>query len=366
MCNKARLSGGAAASWCLPEDIIVEILSWLPVVSLVRLKCICKTWRHMIEGDNELTEMHHNRAATCFRYKHMRTPVITFSASTRRDKTQTTVFCCIDTQKGLVLEQDRSIELAERFRIRNPATRQVVYLPVLGGTYWMLARMFFVGKSCCKVISFWQDGNSVLEGRFRAITVGADAAWRPLNNSQDLLHQISIPFRRPKIYALSIENVFHVVTMDTEPKKILLVDAEDERFKSTEIPETLFSDWSNVMPREWNSKLCLYNQDGNGKNINIWVLQNRLKDACSSTEKVDGTVVERGVVPPPATSSDSHHTFQHLVQATTQPQPHPPPATSSPSGDQNSYNLSEVLSMSKARRRHQGKKNFGRRKGGIK
>nr|GMC86679.1 death-inducer obliterator 1-like [Ipomoea batatas] len=90
-----------------------------------------------------------------------------------------------------------------------------------------------------------------------------------------------------------------------------------------------------------------------------------LKDACSSTEKVDGTVVERGVVPPLATSSDSHHTFQHLVQATTQPQPHPPPATSSPSSDQNSYNLSGVSSMSKARRRrwwHQGKKNFGRRK----
>nr|GMD41350.1 putative F-box protein At3g52320 [Ipomoea batatas] len=220
--------GEWSSSSSLPDDIIAEILSWLPVVSILRFKSICKTWRRIIEQDDELMEKHRHRAgaATCFsyQYKHMRRLGDVFVSS--RFQTEKRVeFWCIDTQKGLVLEKDRGrTELGERLRIRNPATRQAVYLPVVAGN-WTVAGMFFVGKSCCK------------------------------------------------IYALSIGHVFYVVIMDTEPKKILSVDSKNESCKSGEIPETLFSDWSNVMPREWDSKLCLYSQDGEN-NINIWVLQN--------------------------------------------------------------------------------------------
>nr|GMD48983.1 putative F-box protein At3g52320 [Ipomoea batatas] len=278
----------------LSDDIIAEILSWLPVVSILRFKSVCKTWRRIIEQDDELMEKHHHRAgaATCFsyQYKHI-IRRLGYVFVTRFETEKKAEFWCIDTQKGLVLEKDRGrIEVGERLRIRNPATRQAVYLPVVAGN-WTVAGMFFVGKSCCKVICFSQAGNSVMEGRFRAITVGVDATWRPLNNdksSSSLNYSIGIPsfcrphrriywmginYRCPKIYALSIGNVFHVVLMDSEPKKILSVDSNNERCKSREIPETLFSDWSNVVPREWDSKLCLYGQDGEN-NINIWVLQN--------------------------------------------------------------------------------------------
>nr|GMD47710.1 putative F-box protein At3g52320 [Ipomoea batatas] len=256
----------------MPNDIIA---SWLPVVSILRFKSICKTWRRIIEQDDELMEKHRHRAgaATCFsyQYKHMRRLGDVFVSRFQTEKR--VEFWCIDTQKGLVLEKDRGrTDLGERLRIRNPATRQAVYLPVVAGN-WTVAGMFFVGKSCCKVISFSQAGNSVMEGRFRAITVGVDATWRPLNKRPRRIYGMRINYRCPKIYALSIGNVFHVVIIDTEPKKILSVDSKNERCKSGEIPETLFSDWSNVMPREWNSKLCLYSQDGEN-NMNIWVLQN--------------------------------------------------------------------------------------------
>nr|GMD48987.1 putative F-box protein At3g52320 [Ipomoea batatas] len=286
--------GEWSSSSSLPDDIIAEILSWLPVVSILRFKSICKTWRRIIEQDDELMEKHRHRAgaATCFsyQYKHMRRLGDVFVSS--RFQTEKRVeFWCIDTQKGLVLEKDRGrTDLGERLRIRNPATRQAVYLPVVAGN-WTVAGMFFVGKSCCKVISFSQAGNSVMEGRFRAITVGVNAKWRPLNNNKSSsspnysvgiptflrrprrIYGMRINYRCPKIYALSIGHVFYVVIMDTEPKKILSVDSKNERCKSGEIPETLFSNWSNVMPREWNSKLCLYSQDAEN-NINIWVLQN--------------------------------------------------------------------------------------------
>nr|GMD22998.1 putative F-box protein At3g52320 [Ipomoea batatas] len=286
--------GEWSSSSSLPDDIIAEILSWLPVVSILRFKSICKTWRRIIEQDDELMEKHRHRAgaATCFsyQYKHMRRLGDVFVSS--RFQTEKRVeFWCIDTQKGLVLEKDRGrTDLGERLRIRNPATRQAVYLPVVAGN-WTVAGMFFVGKSCCKVISFSQAGNSVMEGRFRAITVGVNAKWRPLNNNKSSsspnysvgiptflrrprrIYGMRINYRCPKIYALSIGHVFYVVIMDTEPKKILSVDSKNESCKSGEIPETLFSNWSNVMPREWNSKLCLYSQDAEN-NINIWVLQN--------------------------------------------------------------------------------------------
>ncbi|RXH92288.1 hypothetical protein DVH24_033184 [Malus domestica] len=30
------------------DDIFVEILSWLPVISLLRFRCVCKSWRDLI------------------------------------------------------------------------------------------------------------------------------------------------------------------------------------------------------------------------------------------------------------------------------------------------------------------------------
>nr|GLL38160.1 putative F-box protein At3g52320 [Ipomoea trifida] len=114
----------------LPEDMIAEILSRLPVESLLRFNC-----------------------------------------------------------EGLILEQEYRKGPTERLRIRNPATRQTIYLPdfQVGDKppTWVVARMFFVAKCIneCTMISFSVvSEESVFLGRFRAVTVGVDAAWRPLKN----------------------------------------------------------------------------------------------------------------------------------------------------------------------------------------
>ncbi|XP_048426984.1 F-box/kelch-repeat protein At3g23880-like [Pyrus x bretschneideri] len=38
------------------EDIIVEILSWLPVISLLRFCCVCKSWRALISTSDFITK----------------------------------------------------------------------------------------------------------------------------------------------------------------------------------------------------------------------------------------------------------------------------------------------------------------------
>ncbi|RZC84908.1 hypothetical protein C5167_047693 [Papaver somniferum] len=37
---------------CLTQDLLIEILFWLPVVSLLRFKCVCKYWRSIIESSD--------------------------------------------------------------------------------------------------------------------------------------------------------------------------------------------------------------------------------------------------------------------------------------------------------------------------
>lgn len=43
-----------------PQEIIIEILSWMPVKSLLRMKCACKQWCALIQ-DRHFIEKHLSR-----------------------------------------------------------------------------------------------------------------------------------------------------------------------------------------------------------------------------------------------------------------------------------------------------------------
>ncbi|AES80211.2 F-box and associated interaction domain protein [Medicago truncatula] len=47
----------------LPDDLIAELLSFLPVKSLVRLKCVSKSWKSLI-SDPSFVKLHLNRSST--------------------------------------------------------------------------------------------------------------------------------------------------------------------------------------------------------------------------------------------------------------------------------------------------------------
>ena len=40
----------------LPEDLVIQILIWLPVMSLLRFKCFCKSWCVLISSQNFITK----------------------------------------------------------------------------------------------------------------------------------------------------------------------------------------------------------------------------------------------------------------------------------------------------------------------
>ncbi|KAH0987234.1 hypothetical protein GBA52_014411 [Prunus armeniaca] len=116
-----RRADPVKASKQLPFDIITEILSWLPIDSLVRFKLVCKNWYFFIVHDRKFIAKHKER--TCllrlrYVYKHEANKLTVIL-----DKSfGMEAFCA-----GLVLE--KSLTNSQVFRIRNPATHQVLYLP---------------------------------------------------------------------------------------------------------------------------------------------------------------------------------------------------------------------------------------------
>ncbi|XP_057444578.1 F-box/kelch-repeat protein At3g23880-like [Lotus japonicus] len=47
----------------LPDELIAEVLSWLPVKTLIRLRCVSKIWKALITSDARFIKLHRQRSA---------------------------------------------------------------------------------------------------------------------------------------------------------------------------------------------------------------------------------------------------------------------------------------------------------------
>ncbi|KAI4317737.1 hypothetical protein L6164_025584 [Bauhinia variegata] len=63
----------------LPEELIIEILSWLPVKALLQLKRVCKSWRSLI-SDPQFVKKHLHRSITDARFSRRRFLLLTASS----------------------------------------------------------------------------------------------------------------------------------------------------------------------------------------------------------------------------------------------------------------------------------------------
>ncbi|KAI5333806.1 hypothetical protein L3X38_023938 [Prunus dulcis] len=261
-----RRADPVKASKKLPFDIITEILTWLPIDSLVRFKRVCKNWYFLIVHDRKFIAKHMER--TCLlrlRYvcKHEANKLtVIFDKSFGM-----AAFCA-----GLVLE--KSLTNSQVFRIRNPATHQVLYLPnAHEGTRNM---DFALNPSTheCKLVCFYGKDSEV---GFEVLTIGKDEQWRPMKHpNTDLLKHRGKPalqIYRGSSFKCEGRGHFVQVTGDGQDwnLKIHSLDILSECFITNTVPRGFYGNWWDSLVFYWND--CVAVADIGEEKLTVLVLE---------------------------------------------------------------------------------------------
>ncbi|XP_043714786.1 F-box protein At3g07870-like [Telopea speciosissima] len=120
------------------EDVLINVLSWLPVKTLFRFRCVCKRWRYLISNDPYFLRLHSQHSKS-------KQPLLLFS-STPADSRDSISLKSIDREKNPIsrfevkFENSYNILLPTRFdlvciyddanvHICNPSTHEFITLP---------------------------------------------------------------------------------------------------------------------------------------------------------------------------------------------------------------------------------------------
>ncbi|KAK7832302.1 hypothetical protein CFP56_026603 [Quercus suber] len=113
--NQEKISISATQQ-SIPLDIVMEILSWLPVTYVLRMKCVCKQW-YTLTQDCHFIEKHMSRHRIKCSYNKI--PITPPGNS--QDNFQLICGC-----NGMLLKKRIA---SNKFLIMNSATRQMLELP---------------------------------------------------------------------------------------------------------------------------------------------------------------------------------------------------------------------------------------------
>ncbi|XP_062014593.1 putative F-box protein At1g50870 [Rosa rugosa] len=248
----------------LPFDIITEILSWLPVDSLLRFKCVCKKWRSLLLDYN-------------FIAKHMvraRPLQLSYQKEWEPNKYNTILydenFKHISGVAGLLLEESLTSRV---FRIRNFATHQVLYLPDAHEKTRSVGFVFDSSTGECKAacLHWKQEGDSGYEVGFKVLSIGKDDRWRTLK----LAKQNGKPFVGRYFTATQEEGAVHAVEIIRDGQDFKLevqsLDIWSECFTITTLPRGAFLDLKRVTIFRWNYYVAV--ADIVEESLNVLVLE---------------------------------------------------------------------------------------------
>lgn len=249
----------------LPFDIISEILSWLPVESLLRFRCVCKQWCLLLTQDHQFIAIHSHRASP-LTLQRMSSP-----GHILYDKNFKFLY---HLSGGLLLEM--SLKNSRVYRIRNPVIHQVLYLPDAHEGTDQIDIAFNSFTLECKVVCVHgEDGEEV---GFEVLTVGKDEQWRPLKHpNQDLLKQHGKQALKQKYWpaACKAKGLGHFTQLISDGKDLYMeiqsLDIWSERFTTNTVPRGFFADLNEVSVLTWNH--CLAVRNITEENLNVLVLE---------------------------------------------------------------------------------------------
>ncbi|KAK1294761.1 F-box protein CPR30 [Acorus calamus] len=275
----------------ISQDIILNILSRLPLKSLMRCKCVSKHWYSLI-NDPILAELHLQRsncdsinlvichydpsrtAWDILIYKFDNENQPQFSASLKTDiEDITSVYSC----EGLIC-----ISGSSGIHICNPSTRELVTLPRSNSLKKPSMHGFGYSPSTkeYKVVQLIHnkliDGCSPLSSKFEVLTLGTKS-WRPIGNAPYVLH--------PKKNSITLNGIMYWLTCTKKRgpdsvEEIATFNVGDERFGAFSGPPDCHAleGMSAVSLGVLQGTLCLtcdYYSRGHSVNhkLEIWMLK---------------------------------------------------------------------------------------------
>ncbi|XP_050207149.1 uncharacterized protein LOC126656595 [Mercurialis annua] len=209
----------------LPSVIIIEILSRLDIKSVMRCKMVCKQWNSLIQEQY-------------FINKHMHRSIF-FNVSWRADGGGSQEFELIAHCFGVFVERSNGINV--RYRIQNPATKQLLDLPTPNFTAnHQISICYDYTSQLCKLISAYSDENYT-RGGCEILTLGGagDLSWRileiPCLNDLHLgTDKILFNLQFPDWHK------FHLLRIRANLAQVITIILEDETVFINTLPLVIF------------------------------------------------------------------------------------------------------------------------------
>ncbi|XP_042010376.1 F-box protein At5g49610-like isoform X1 [Salvia splendens] len=237
----------------LPEEITKEIMGRLPIMSVMTCKCVLKSWRHLIEGD-EFGMSYTPKLGLAFVYRDMEMrynvcnealkPLFRFDSPSHIQFSASNYRVIVASANGLLSMWDR---WAKVIFICNPMTREYAELPPI---------------STSIITSFSGFGMSKISGQYKILygnryschvyTIGrGKGLWRSIAAAQRGINNLH------RGCAAFLNGNLHWLAYDSEDNFfVCCFDIETELFTSFSIP-------------------CDYNGKSHGNN-QLYILEGRL------------------------------------------------------------------------------------------
>ncbi|KAL6141548.1 hypothetical protein ACLB2K_059836 [Fragaria x ananassa] len=181
---------------------------------------------------------------------------------------------------GLCMKKSTA-SISTIFRIRNPATHQVLYLPDPPPYTASVDFAFNLSTGECKVICFYCEKPFInVDAAFglKVITIGKDEQWRSLQLPDGNKLRKKSVFRGYYTRVNEVEGNCHLVQIIrfTEEKEDMYIEVQtldiwSEHFTTNTLPEGVSLDWKEVHVVRWNNCLSVgYTKE---ESLDLWVLQ---------------------------------------------------------------------------------------------
>ncbi|KZV55186.1 F-box protein [Dorcoceras hygrometricum] len=247
----------------LPYELIFEILCYLPVISLLRFKTVCKLWRDTIE-DPRFVEKHMEPQASLVISYHADTGDTPDRDNSTAGLESSSIMCFLH---GLQLEKCNS---THTYRIKNPSTKQVLTLPCPKNSVLTMSMCYISTRHEYKLVYLYHEELTHDRLGCEVLTIGTDSSWRSIDIPAGISYDPIIDKLKDCIL---INGVFYAVKeSEYGDFKLICIAIEKEEFLQVDFPINLLSDRATMWPLRWNCSVLSFVTVVRQR-LHVWILE---------------------------------------------------------------------------------------------